>query len=179
MHSTHRQSYAEDCVLVIAESESSIDCWMRPASGERIQTVAIFQQPDETRTDFAHRTVSRLSRLMPSHYRAQRAIFALQPTAPEGIEARMLVAEALLRHLCETNDAELALIADRSLSDEAKHELFGIVEALTRRLNGSAGVRLQFVEMPTARARLARVVPPAKQATDLRRAHYRAELPAA
>jgi hypothetical protein len=128
---------ADDKILIVAETDSASKSWMAIGPDERDEAVAIFQQLGEPDAEFARRAAARIRRLENARFRPRRAIFALRTRCSESASrARVLIARSLVAALCNAGGVELVLAANSRFADSSRHELLGMVEALTFSLPG-------------------------------------------
>jgi len=146
-------SPADDKILIVAETDSASDSWMAIGPDERDEAVAIFQQVGEPDAEFARRAAARIRGLENARFRPRRAIFALRTRCSESASrARTLIAGSLVAALCNAGGVELVLAANSHFADSSRHELLGMVEALTFSVPGRPiDVRVDFSAATSAR----------------------------
>jgi hypothetical protein len=151
---SHDESAPDDKIVVVAEANSATESWMALGRNEREEAVAVFQQAGESNKEFARRAVGQIDRLQNARFRPRRAIFALQSCCPEGaLDARALIARALVAALCNAGGVELVLAGHVRFADSERHELLGLVETLNLSLVGSPiNIRVQFSAAPPMRS---------------------------
>lgn len=132
---------AESVVVIAMERGSSWPHWVQTGHDG---TLVLAQQPSEGAAAFAQRVVRRIARLGASGKRLGKAVLAVTPgVTPESVAGRYSMVRALLR-TCSAEDANVVLSVPGGVDDDARHDLFALLETLSEHLHGAHSVGLCF-----------------------------------
>jgi hypothetical protein len=145
--------------LVLIEGDAR---WPVLASTHSTETMVIAQGSGEYEA-FAARVVRKLGGLAVGRLAVRSALLAVSPrAAPQGLDARIRLARAVVAHMNATGGGALALYAEPSSDGSVRHALMGLVDGLVSE-NGSESVTISFQVGPeSSRA-------PGRSGTRLRR----------
>jgi hypothetical protein len=146
-------------IIVVVEAGSVWTTWARACRAEPDDTAVIAQHPDEGGGEFTRRASQRIARLTSTGWTPHTAVLALSGAHGADRETRVQIARALIRSLRGSDGGTLLLAGDEMFSGAARHDVFGLAQALTELLLGTPlAIRVLFTDeqIPNPPTRVAR-----------------------